>query len=235
MRTILEIKCHRSLSKLRAYMLFFFQLCRHQRHLVFYAYSLSKEGPDAESLFCSCPQDMSRIWFMPFGVYIILKLGQNPHVTQLLKTWHFICHRIIVAVWVFLTSWQNNKGYLKELPLQSYSCAPLPQVGLRAVGTRSSLLCPAASTALFVLLTTRTSPLRRTEIRLRRCPAMVLPLSTAGILPKLFWFGGDTVIYFFFLWLWPSVLRSTLQEWVARTSLVNTQAVLLVGLQVFPL
>lgn len=43
------------------------------------------------------------------------------------------------------------------------------------------------------------------------------------------------VIYFFLLWLWPSVLRSTLQERVARTSLVNTQAVLLVGLQVFPL
>lgn len=92
------------------YVFFFFQLCRHQRHLVFYAYSPSKEGLNAEVLFCSCPQNMSRIWFMPFGVYIILKLGQNPHVTQLLKTWHFICHRIIVAVWVFLTSWQNNKA-----------------------------------------------------------------------------------------------------------------------------
>lgn len=54
-KTLLEIKHHKSLSKLGAYMFFFKKICRHQRHLVFY--SPSKEELDAEAVLCIWPQE----------------------------------------------------------------------------------------------------------------------------------------------------------------------------------
>lgn len=136
-------------------------------------------------LFCVAgPRRLSDIWFMLLGVCITLKLGQNPQVMQLSQdlTLYLIYCRITGTVWVFLTSWQNNKATWRNCLYRDNSCALLPQVGLTSTRTWSSLLCRAALTAAFVLPTARTSPLRRTEIRLRQCPAMALPLSTAGFL-----------------------------------------------------
>lgn len=166
MKTMLELKCRKSLSKLGAYMFFFLKSCRHQRHLAFSSYSPSKEELDAEALFCSWPQEAE-----PYLIHAPWCLhhwnwGKTRRSRSFLKTWLFISSaaELLSLFGYFWPAGKNNKATWKELPLQRYSCAPLPQIGLRAMGMWSSLLCREASTVVLVLPTARTSPLQRTEI-----------------------------------------------------------------------